>query len=130
MIIIPEDILRKIKRQAEEESPNEACGYLAGEDNTVKEIYPMTNLDKSSEHFSFDPSEQFKVLKEARKKNLGLIAVYHSHPSSPACLSEEDLRLANDPGVVYLIHSLLTGETRAFKIREKKVFPEKMVVKN
>lgn len=118
--------MEEIAKHAKEEAPLEACGYLAGKEGKVFNLFRMTNLDKSPEHFSFDPAEQFKVIKEARKKNFKLIAVYHSHPSSSARLSEEDLRLAYDPEVVYLIHSLLTGETRAFL----KAIPEKIVVES
>ncbi len=46
------------------------------------------------------------------------MGVYHSHPESPARLSEEDLRLLNDPLMVYVIVSLMTEkpDTKAFRI--------------
>jgi proteasome lid subunit RPN8/RPN11 len=77
-------------------------------------------VDNSPEHFSFDPKEQFAVVKEARNNGLTLMGVYHSHPESPARLSEEDLRLLNDPNMVYFIVSLLTkeGDIKAYKINK------------
>ena len=126
MIIIPKNIIQEIAKHAKEESPLEACGYLAGKEGEVDEAFRMTNLDKSEEHFSFDPKEQFKVIKDARAKGLALIAVYHSHPASPARLSEEDIRLAHDPDTVYVIYSLLDNKLKAFKVVDKKIVEEEI----
>ena len=42
----------------------------------VVEFIPMTNVDNAKDHFSFDPKEQFAVVKDMRQKKLSLIAVY------------------------------------------------------
>src|SRR5665811_1505202 len=94
----------------------EACGYLAGEGAEVKEYIIMTNTDKSAEHFSFDPKEQFAAVKTARVKGQTLIAVCHTHPASLARMSQEDIRLANDPSVKYVILSLLDGNIACFTV--------------
>jgi proteasome lid subunit RPN8/RPN11 len=119
MIKIPKDIIEAIIRQARAELPNEACGLLTGADGAVHRQYPLTNVDHSPEHFSFNPQEQFRVLKEARGAGLKIIANYHSHPASPARPSEEDIRLAYDPDVVYIIVSLAgeTPDVKAFSIK-------------
>jgi proteasome lid subunit RPN8/RPN11 len=114
MIEIPQWIVDAIIQQAYDELPDETCGLLAGIDGVVKKRFPMENTDHSPEHFSFDPKEQFRVLKEARAEGLKIIANYHSHPSSPARPSEEDIRLAFDPQIFYLIVSL-AGETPVLK---------------
>ncbi|MDR3194420.1 MAG: M67 family metallopeptidase [Tannerella sp.] len=106
MIEIPQTVIDAIFRQAAEELPDEACGLLAGVDGVVKKSFPLENTDHSPEHFSFDPREQFRVLKEARAEGLKIIANYHSHPSTPARPSDEDIRLAFDPHIAYLIASL------------------------
>jgi len=59
MIRIPEAILAVIRKLAEEDPHIETCGYLAGIGEEVKEIFPMTNMDQSPEHFTFVPEEQF-----------------------------------------------------------------------
>jgi proteasome lid subunit RPN8/RPN11 len=122
-MIIPRDILEHIFFQAAQEAPIEACGYLAGADRRVIRHYPMTNIDQSEEHFSFDPKEQFAAYKAARKDGLQIIGVYHSHPATPARPSAEDIRLAYDPEVVYVIISLLDGARtiKGFTIRQGKV---------
>lgn len=124
MIKVKQNIIDRIQGQAKEEAPVEACGYLAGTDNIVTEVFPMTNADQSPEHFSLDPREQFKVVKEARRKGLSLIAVYHSHPVSPARMSEEDTKLANDPDMLYIIYSLYNNEIKGYRIGESNEIEE------
>lgn len=125
MIEIPQHIIDAIIKQAYNELPDEACGLLTGEGNSVRKQYALTNTDHSPEHFSFDPKEQFAVLKEARKDNLRIIANYHSHPATAARPSEEDIRLAYDPDITYIIVSLAEADPviKAFSIRERMVQP-------
>jgi len=103
---IPENIFDQIIQQAKEEAPIEACGVLAGIDNKVEQIYKMTNADQSNDHFMMVPEEQFKVSKDIRAAGLKMLAIYHSHPESPARPSQEDIRLALTPDVIYVIVSL------------------------
>ncbi|MDR0733713.1 MAG: M67 family metallopeptidase [Dysgonamonadaceae bacterium] len=124
MIYIPQQIIDGIIAQARNELPDEACGLLAGNADRVEKQFPLTNVDHSPEHFSFDPKEQFAALREARKLGMQIVANYHSHPSSPARPSEEDIRLAFDPNIIYLILSLQDAANpslKAFSIREGKV---------
>ena len=115
---IEREVFEKIVAQAREELPNESCGYLLGIDDTVTENYRMTNADHSSEHFSFIPHEQFAAVKYARNNGLKVLANWHSHPSTPSRPSQEDIRLANDPNILYLILSLAEAEPvlNAFRI--------------
>jgi proteasome lid subunit RPN8/RPN11 len=119
MIEIPQELIQKIIRQAHNEAPLEACGYLGGAGNVVKVIYPMTNADHSPEHYSFDPEEQFKVLRETQDEGLDLIAVYHTHPATPPRMSAEDIRLAYDTSVLYVIYSIQTATLKAFKVNDE-----------
>jgi len=123
---ISKGILEMIYEQAEAEAPLEACGYLAGKEGVITSHYKMTNVDKSETHFSLDPKEQFQVAKSVRADGSDLIAVYHSHPASPARPSEEDIRLAHDSSIIYVIVSL-ENEKRtcgAFTIKNGMVTPE------
>jgi [CysO sulfur-carrier protein]-S-L-cysteine hydrolase len=106
MIRIPAYIIDGIIAQAIGELPNEACGLLVGSGSDVLKQYALTNIDRSPEHFSFDPAEQFQVFREARTDGREIIANYHSHPETPSRPSEEDIRLAYDPNILYLIVSL------------------------
>lgn len=123
---LPNSFVNEIFEQARREAPLEACGYLAGLDGEISQLIPMTNVDKSEEHFSFAPKEQFAAVKQARAMGLQLIGVYHSHPATPARPSEEDIRLAYDPSVVYVIASLADAQNpiKAFRINAGIVSPE------
>jgi proteasome lid subunit RPN8/RPN11 len=118
MISIIHDVLNQIVEHAKGDLPNEACGYLAGSDGIVSVAFKLTNTDHSPEHFSFDPSEQFKTVKEVRNMGLQIIANYHSHPSTPSRPSQEDIRLAYDPDISYVIISLAEPEpvVKSFRI--------------
>ena len=123
-LIIPQIIVESIRAQAGEEKPNEACGYLMGKDDTASIFHKMTNVDGSPEHFTFDPSEQFSALEIARSNNIDLICVYHSHPNTKARMSEEDIRLAYDTSVVYVIYSIIDDAIKAFIIDDEKTVTE------
>ena len=104
----------KILSHAVQGLPNEACGLIAGVvENDIKkieEVYLLTNIDNSNEHFSMDPKEQLAAVKDMRAKGLTLLGNWHSHPESPSRPSEEDKRLAHDSTVDYLILSLQDRE--------------------
>lgn len=121
---ITEIAYQSILAQAQKDAPIESCGYLLGPDKeTATENYPMTNIDHSEEHFSFDPKEQFAVLKYARQNGLKIVGNWHSHPASPSRPSEEDKRLAYDPNILYFILSLAEEKPvlNAFRIAEGEV---------
>lgn len=115
---IKRNVIGQIIEHAKRESPVEACGYLAAKDGIVSRYYDLTNIDHSEEHFSFDPKEQFAVVKDARAKGYEVCAVYHSHPATPARPSVEDIKLAYDPVISYVIVSLAGGQedVKSFKI--------------
>lgn len=106
MIRIPQAIHDDIIAHAKEGFPLEVCGMLGGAGESVSAIYRMTNTDASNEHFMMDPKEQFAVVKDLRAKGLAMLAIYHSHPETPARPSEEDIKLALTPEVSYVIISL------------------------
>lgn len=112
---IPTYIFNQILQQARAEAPVEACGILAGANRTVEKLYKMTNVDKSRTHCMMDPAEQFQVVKDIRSAGLKMLAIYHSHPATPARLSAEDIRLALTPDVIYLIVSLQNADNPAVK---------------
>jgi [CysO sulfur-carrier protein]-S-L-cysteine hydrolase len=126
---IPGHISQRMIAQARAGAPLEVCGILGGKGNIVSAIYPMTNTDASRDHFMMDPREQFSVVKALRSQELEMLAVYHSHPVTPARISDEDLRLALTPGISYVIVSLAdpsTPEVRSFRIADKKVGSEEL----
>jgi len=112
---IPTNVFEQMLEQAKAEAPIEACGILAGNDSKVEKLYKMTNVDNSSNHFMMEPKEQFAVVKDIRSAGLEMLAIYHSHPETPARPSAEDIRLALTPDVIYLILSLQDAKAPAVK---------------
>ena len=127
---ISREIVAQIFAQGRRETPNEACGYLAGKDGRVVKALALTNVDHSPEHFSLDPKEQFAAVRQLRAEGLALLGVYHTHPATPARPSAEDIRLAYDPSTVYVIASLQPGgqDIRAFRIRQGEVADETLAI--
>jgi len=119
MIQIPQVIHDDMIAHAREGFPLEVCGILGGTGESVSAIHRMTNTDASNEHFMMEPREQFAVIKDLRGKGLAMLAIYHSHPETPARPSEEDIRLALTPDVSYLIISLADAavpDIKSYKI--------------
>ncbi|MCQ9205039.1 MAG: M67 family metallopeptidase [Omnitrophica bacterium] len=127
---IKKEVIDKIIEHSKKDAPIEACGYLASYEGIIIRHYPLLNIDRSREHFSFDPKEQFGVLKDIRVEGLEITAVYHSHPVSPARLSQEDIRLAYDSSISYVIVSLAgqKSEVKSFRIKDLKVEAENIEV--
>jgi len=127
-ISINQKVIDAVIDHAKRELPFEACGYLAAKNGTIIKHYELTNLDKSNEHFSMDPKEQFAAVKDMHAEDLKLAAVYHSHPETPARPSREDIRLAFDPQISYVIVSLAQPDPsiKSFKIREGNVQHEEI----
>lgn len=103
---IKRSILEEFLSHAREGYPNEVCGLMAGKGGVVTRIFRTTNIDKSSVSYMMEPAEQFKAFKEMRGGDLELMAIYHSHPTSPAYPSQTDVKLAYYPEAAYLIASL------------------------
>jgi proteasome lid subunit RPN8/RPN11 len=125
-LFIPRSVAAEMIVHSIRTAPVEACGILAGLDGRVGSFYRMTNVDNSPEHFQMDPVEQFAVQKKVRAEGLEMLAIFHSHPSSPARPSLEDLRFALTPGMVYVILSLqdrANPDIRGFQVEEGNVTP-------
>ncbi|HXX56856.1 MAG TPA: M67 family metallopeptidase [Thermodesulfovibrionales bacterium] len=130
-ITIPEKIYDELVAHCRQGYPNEACGILAGRESVISRIYRTTNTEKSPVSYLMDPSEQFRVMKDMRENDLAMVAIFHSHPSSPAEPSGRDVALAFYDDTIYLIVSLMEQEpvVRAFSIREGKIAEVALSVK-
>lgn len=125
-------IVDELIAHAKEILPNECCGYISGIGDQLEKVYPLTNLDAKHDHFTMDPKEQFAAMKEARSLGQELKVVYHSHPETPARPSEEDIRLLQDPNMIYVIISCEKEEVdiKAFRIIDKVVSSVELVIKD
>ena len=123
-LFIPQYLLHKIITHCRSVYPHEACGLLAGKGRVVEKIYQMTNLEHSNVSYLMEPAEQFRVMKEMRREDRDMVAIYHSHPHSVAYPSAKDVELAFYPDSVYVIAGLIDEERpeiRAFEIIDSEV---------
>jgi proteasome lid subunit RPN8/RPN11 len=96
--------------QARAELPNECCGLLAGRVvdgvGRAEVRYPLVNAAADPKRFESDPRSMLAAEKDMRRRGLDVLAVYHSHPTSPAVPSKTDLAQNYSVDVVNLIISL------------------------
>ncbi len=105
---------------AREDEPNECCGYIAARDGVVADIVRSRNLRESPYGYELDPQS---LLAANELDDDGYeVAIYHSHPRSPAEPSQTDINLAHYPHWLYVIVSL-AGEpdVRAWRIADSGV---------
>lgn len=119
---IPKQIHDAMTAHCIEGLPNEACGFLAGRDQDVSEIFLLTNSAASPVFYRPDDREMIAAMNEIDDKHLELSAIFHSHVASPAYPSLTDVREAHYPDAVYIIVSLVdraAPEVRGFLIEKK-----------
>jgi len=94
----------------------EACGLLAGKNNSVEKVFLITNQAQSPVRFRMDPTEQLNALEWIDSNGLDLLAIFHSHPAGPETVSATDIEEAAYP-VVNIIWSPNNGSWQAHGFR-------------
>ncbi|MGL6074732.1 MAG: M67 family metallopeptidase [Fimbriiglobus sp.] len=77
--------------------PLECCGLLAGQAGHIEAIYPIPNELGSPVAFRTEPWAMLQAQRKMRTAGQELLAIYHSHPTSPPIPSRLDL--AENPHV-------------------------------
>jgi proteasome lid subunit RPN8/RPN11 len=124
MITIWRRQVDEIFAHARKALPAECCGLIGGlDDACANTVYRLRNVARNQRvSYEAAPEELFAAQRQMRERGEQLIAIYHSHPSSPQPTpSETDVRLAYYPSAVYLIVGLGGVEPvmRAFLISER-----------
>ena len=112
---------------ARDDAPNECVGYARLTDGRVDEVHRAKNLRASPYGYEIDP-KALLAANDMDDDGHG-VAIYHSHPRSPAEPSQTDINVAQYPHWTYLIVSL-DGEphVRAWRIEDGNVSEEEIVV--
>ena len=121
---------RQIADHAFSETPQEACGLLAGTHNHIMRCIPLANISPSpATHFLMDPREQVRALKEIDVDDVEWIGVYHSHPMSPPIPSPTDIADTVDYSLLQLIVSLehATPQLKLWQVGATAVTPLELV---
>lgn len=115
-LILPRSMYHLIIDQAHREFPNECCGLVAGIPNrdTVRaeRLFPLTNAAEfPAVEFLSEPRGRFEADRAIRSAGLEIVAIYHSHPTSPPVPSRKDRERNFSPDIMNLIIGLHDGQT-------------------
>ena len=117
IIYISDSLISQIKRDAENAYPDECCGFIFGvlSENVKKAV--SVRAEKNSfeqcekyHRFNISADTMLKAERHARKNNLDIVGIYHSHPDCKAIPSEYD-RIHALPVYSYIIVSVIKGTT-------------------
>jgi proteasome lid subunit RPN8/RPN11 len=118
---LPEAMRMAIVDHAMRDAPRECCGIIAGRDGLPMQLYETRNVAAGNRFYEIDPAQLIDLeFRELPEQEMELVAIYHSHPESPAYPSATDVELAFWPDAVFLICSLADCDRpliRGFRIR-------------
>jgi [CysO sulfur-carrier protein]-S-L-cysteine hydrolase len=77
---------------------------------TVVRRYALINGAASPTEFLSDARSMFEAVRDMRRLGLEIVAIYHSHPTSPPIPSRTDLKRNYSPDVMNFIISLQDGD--------------------
>ncbi len=124
-LILPHSFYQAITAHARAGYPDEVCGLLRGRRGRVSDILPARNTAPNPQRdYQVDADSLLQALRWEDEGD-ELVAIYHSHPTSPAYPSAVDAANAFYPDSVYLILSLQRLDApalRGFQLRPEAVF--------
>jgi proteasome lid subunit RPN8/RPN11 len=106
-LAITNEQAKELVKYAREAFPNEACGILLGQTNTLHTIIPARNISTNPLHtYHIEDRTLIQAFQQANQRGISVIGFYHSHPTSDPIPSPTDIRLATYPDLAYVIISL------------------------
>jgi len=108
---LPAPVLGQLVRLARQGHPHEVCGLLVGvlgdETIRVERISRARNLaiERLADRYILDPDDFLAADLAARRDDLDIVGIWHTHPDHPALPSETDLEAAWE-SYTYLILSV------------------------
>ena len=122
-MILTRSQLERLVAQARADAPNETCGLIGGNDGRALQIYPLKNVDDNPRiRYLADPQELLYAIRDVEENHdWQVLAIYHSHPASPAYPSPTDVERAFYPDAIYILISLMNPElvdVRAYRIED------------
>ena len=129
-------ILSKLQKKilldhTHKEDPNESCAILYGnkngEENIVKEIWLVENIDSSPVEFTLSFDQTTEMYEKEKELNLEIIGIFHSHPNGEAYPSntDEEHMEVNQDMYVWIIYSGINKNWKAFKLKSEITIEEK-----
>jgi proteasome lid subunit RPN8/RPN11 len=117
-VVIPAEVRAALEEHARAEDPNEACGLVVLRDGRAERYVPGRNTANSPYRFELEVDPEVWFLEDDGYE----LAVFHSHPASPARPSRTDVEnIGLWEGKPYLILSGRTGDLAAFSIEDGRI---------
>jgi proteasome lid subunit RPN8/RPN11 len=125
-LALPRAVAEALLRHARAELPNEACGLLGGDlaAASATRYHPARNGAASSSAYNVHPDDLVRIVLGIEAAGDDLVAIFHSHPRTPAVPSPTDCRQARYPGVYHLLATLSAADAspgdclRAWRIED------------
>jgi len=120
-VVVPPDVRAELRAHAAEEAPNECCGVLVFRDGVAERYVRGVNRLASPYRYELEIDPTVWFLEDDGYE----LAVFHSHPASPARPSRTDVEnIGLWEGKPYLILSLRTGELSGWRITDGRIEPQ------
>lgn len=100
---IRQELIKQIQSHLQQQLPEEACGLLAGREDTFESWTPIDNILKSPTRYRMDAEQQLRAFLQFEENGLDLLGIVHSHPSGGDLPSQIDLQEAYYPEAIYFI---------------------------
>jgi [CysO sulfur-carrier protein]-S-L-cysteine hydrolase len=119
----------EMHQHVHQNAPLEACGLLAGKNDSVEKVLLVRNQAQSPVRFVMDPHEQLDAFTWIDSQALDLLGIFHSHPTGPETVSVTDIAEAAYE-VVHVIWSRADEEwnARGFWVENGKVINVPLVL--
>jgi [CysO sulfur-carrier protein]-S-L-cysteine hydrolase len=133
VLVIRADLVDEIVAHARRDHPDEACGVVAGpEDSDRPERFvPMLNSARSPTFYEFDSGDLLRLYRDMDTRGEVPVVIYHSHTATEAYPSRTDISYASEPEAHYVLVSTRephTHEFRSFRIVDGVVTEEDVEV--
>ena len=130
-ILISKSDAETLIEHAKSEDPKESCALLIGNESdegwNVKEVFLTENMDDSKINFTISPEQELEVDTIAKKKDMEIVCIFHSHPDSDAIPSNTDRKFMNVNPFPWIIYSCETDEMNCFILKNKNI--EQLTIK-
>ena len=123
---ISQELLNRIQMNVQAGYPYETCGLLIGEQVEsgirVHDAVEAANLNKQrpGDRYELDPKAMLAADRDARRRGLEIVGIWHCHPDHPAQPSETDHAFAWE-GWSYMIFSVTRDgvtEVRSWRLAD------------
>lgn len=117
MLRIDRTIHDAIIEHARRDHPDEACGVVAGPENTDSPVrlVPMLNAARSPTFYEFDSADLLALYKQMAVNDEEPVVIYHSHTATEAYPSRTDISYASEPNAHYVLVSTRDDDETEFR---------------